>query len=295
MENSPKTKEAGSSSNIAQSTTDSSIPNCIVCKQKPSRVNSVYCSDDCIRKHATKTATASSASESEASSSVSTPSQLKSPTEGGKKPIQQKIISQLFRDKANHVVVVEKSTGEFLMGKNAPTHDKLQQWLAEHPNYEILKPGTSQAMVFKAKQQQLKTLAKNMAEKELFAVTQPSKIQTKLRFDSDKIVYVNPTTQKQVTTTALKRPISATLSSSPISSKSPAHKSEPITKTPKLSATPVQKSSLSTKKRTPSTVRYFQIFVYYLYRIQKNLIEKFFKFISAGSKNTQLKQIRVVK
>lgn len=244
-------KEAGTSSTMVQSTTDSPAPNCCVCNIKPSRVNSIYCSDDCIRKHS-KTLSASSASESEASSSAPSTPILKSPSEGEKKTIQPKLISQMFKDKANHVVVIEKSTGKILVGKNAPTHDKLQQWLAEHPGYDILKPGTPQAMAFKAKQQQLKSLAKNMGEKELFAVSQPTKIQTKLRFEADKMVYVNPTTQKQVTTTALKRPLSATSSSSPVSSKPQAHKSEPISKNPKLTSTPVQKSSIQPKKRTVS-------------------------------------------
>lgn len=252
MGNSPKTKEAGSSS-AAQSTTNSSASNCIVCSSKPSRPNSIYCSDDCIRKHATKTRTASTASESEATSSAPTTSLLKSPSDGDKKiTTQPKGFTQLFKDKANHVVVIEKATGHVLKGKSAPTHDKLHQWLADNPGYEILKPGTPQADAFKAKLQQLKTIGKSMSDKELFAVSQPTKIQTKLRFEADKMVYVNPTTQKQVTTTATKRPFSATISSSPVNSKSPAHKSEPITKTPKLSSTPVQKTVQ--KKRTSSTV-----------------------------------------
>lgn len=258
MENSPKIKEAGSSI-VTQSSTDSPVPNCIVCSVKPSRVHSVYCSDDCIRKHATKTVSASSASESEASSAPITPS-LESPTDGEKKTTQTKIISQLFKDKANHVVVIEKTTGKIFSGKSAPTYDKLQQWLTEHPTFEVLKPGTPQATAFKAKQQQLKSLAKNMSEKELFAVSQPAKVQTKLRFEADKMVYVSPTTQKQVITTTLKRPISATSSSSPVNLKSPANKLEPITKTPKLSSTSAQKpTSAPLKKRTSSTVRYIEI------------------------------------
>lgn len=245
-------REAGSS---PQSTSDSTVANCIVCGIKASRVNSVYCSDDCIRRHAntTKVSSASNANDTEAI--ATTAPSLKSPNDGERKTIQPKIINQLFKDKANHVVLIDKSTGKFVTGKNAPTTDKLQQWLAEHPNHEILKPGTPQAQAFRAKQQQLKALAKNMdAERELFAVSLPVKIQTKLRFESDKMVYVNPTMQKTATTSTLKRPISAT-SSSPVSSKSPLSKVEPISKTPKLTAAPQQKISSVQKKRTVSNIQ----------------------------------------
>lgn len=190
---------------------------------------------------------------------------LKSPTDTEKRTIQPKIINQLFKDKTNHVVLFDKSTGKYITGKHAPTSDKLQQWLAEHPNHEVLKPGTPQANAFKAKQQQLKTLSKDMqAERELFAVTQPVKIQSKLRFDADKMVYVNPTTQKQVVTTvALKRPLSAT-SSSPVNTKSPVSKMEPIAKIPKLTSTPVSKPPIQ-KKRTPTTVR-----IWFFFRMNLN-------------------------
>lgn len=182
-------------------------------------------------------------------------SSIKSPSDGERKSLQPKT-GQLFKDKTNHVVVFDRSTGKYLSGKNAPTADKLQQWLAMHPNHEVLKTGTPQANAFKAKQQQLKSMQRDMqVEKELFAVTQPVKIQTKLRFESDKMVYVNPTTQKQPTTTtvAVKRPISATLSTSPVSGRSPSSKGEPVTKTPKLTSTPSSKS-LSIKKKINTTV-----------------------------------------
>lgn len=258
---------------MPQSTANSTVPNCIVCGTKASRVNSVYCSDDCIRKHANTTKVTTVVSTSHSSSgandsitmvtSPTSSSPFKSPSDGEKKANHPKMVHPvLFKDKMNHVVVFDKSTGKYITGKNAPTTDKLQQWLSDHPNHEILKPGTPQAAAFKAKQQQLKSLQKDMqVEKELFAVTQPAKIQTKLRFESDKMVYVNPTTQKQATTTvALKRPISATSSTSPVSVKSPVFKGEPITKTPKLTSSPaasILKTPTSQKRRTATTVNSF--------------------------------------
>lgn len=248
----------------AQSTSDSSIPNCIVCGAKPSRVSSVYCSDDCIRKHAstTKAVTSSVSSSSTSHSEVITPMPtLKSPSEGEKKTIQPKTVQQLFKDKkTNHVVIYDKSTGKYLTGKNAPTADKLQQWLTEHPHHEALKSGTPQAAAFKAKQQQLKSIARDIeVEKELFAVSQPVKIQTKLRFEADKMVCVNPITHKPATTTVtMKRPISAVLSS-PTNIKSPTTKAEPITKTPKLSSTPTSAQKLIPQKKRTVSVFYIPI------------------------------------
>lgn len=277
-ENSPKPK-------------DPSASNCVVCNIKPSRVNSIYCSDECIRKHATKhsgnTASASSASESDSTTPI-----LISPKD--KKFPQPKILNHMFKDKANHVVIFDKATNTFLTGKNAPTQDKLQQWLVDHPNHEILKPGSKRAeefkakqqLAFKKKQQQLKSLQKTMqVEKELFAVTQPAKIQTTLQFESNKMVYVNPSTQKQVTTTSLKRPLSA-ISSSPVNSKSPSSRSgEPIAKAPKLSSTPTssQKSSVHKKRTVRFSIDSSVVIVI-------NLINYSFS-ITAGRKTNNQQQI----
>lgn len=182
------------------------------------------------------------------------------------KTIQPKISSPvpgLFKDKQNHVVLFDKSSGKFLIGKNSPTADKLQQWLDEHPTHEVLKPGTAQAAAFKAKQMQLKALAKDMnVEKELFAVNQPTKIQTTLRFDSEKkIMYgLNPPGTKQSPSGIVKRLSSST-------TPSPGHQTPKPTilnksydghsKTPKATTTPTQKNSASKKRpeeaKTPSS------------------------------------------
>lgn len=262
-------------------------------------MSSIYCSDDCIRKHASTTkavtlavtGSISNTSDGDSTTIATTAPSLKSPTaaEHGepRKTTQQKMISQLFKDKANHVVVIDKSTGKYLTGKSAPTADKLQQWLIDHPNYEVLKPGTPQAAAFKAKQQQLKSLAKNM-DAQLFAVTQPAKIQTKLRFEADKMVYVNPTTHKQVittTTTALKRSISATSSSSSPqhTTKSPVPKADSAAaKAPKLTSTPAQKTTPVHKKRTVRDLKMQIRYLSFVNIILIILFVYFFHFILVG-------------
>lgn len=242
--------------------------NCIVCNAEASRNNSVYCSDNCIRKHAStaKVNVTSAASVSTIYGETTTPTVTAAATTTSNNTtskvnqttpeVQRKQIKlptqSLFKDKSNHVVCIEKATGKYLTGKMAPTTENLQKWLDEHPEYEVLKPGTPQANAFKAKQLQLKTLARNMeAEKELFSVSQPVKVQTTLRFnESDKKMVYGLANKPATAPAGVKRPITMTSPSSNTSTKlSLANRSmEPITKTPKLSVMPIQKSN-TVKKR----------------------------------------------
>lgn len=285
-----KTKEAGSSfSPSSNSTTTLSLqttstqPNCIVCGIKASRTNSIYCSDDCIRKYAS-TAKVSVSSTSTSSLSLSNVSPLEtttttatpSPTTIHMAPRVNQLASDTprklnkmttqswFRDKLNRVICVEKSSGKYITGKNAPTTDNLNKWLEEHPSCEVLKPGTPLAEAFKAKQMQLKSLAKSMAEKELFAVSQPAKVQSTLRFNEGdkKMVYglvkksvvrttiVSPT-PTQTPTGGLKRPHAMMTTPSPTSiskSVSATKPIEPIAKTPKLTSTPAPRTTIVKKR-----------------------------------------------
>lgn len=81
---------------------------CIVCK-KPAKVDSNYCTDLCVRKHA-----------------LTMLALLKKETEG----------LQL----SSRVVVYEKKSGKLLAGNAAPTVQILADWLLEHQTYEIAKP-----------------------------------------------------------------------------------------------------------------------------------------------------------
>lgn len=279
-----KPKEAGPSPSIVSVTAQTSITtnsaaqsqsNCIVCGMKGSRNNSVYCSDDCIRKHAmstskvgttqtTTTVIASSApvtnqSQVITAASISTPKMISQTTpEPQKKSVKQ--TTPLFRDRANHVVCIDKTTGKFLTGKSAPTIDNLQKWLDEHPSYEVLRPGTPQANAFKEKQLQLKNLASRMeAEKELFAVSQPIKVQSTLRFtDGEKRMVYGVGNKPATPIAGMKRTFSITTPSPNTSTKSSTSvhdKSiEPAAKTPKLSATPVHRTIIA-KKRSSDELR----------------------------------------
>uniref|UniRef100_A0A1L8DIA1 Putative transcription factor datf1 n=1 Tax=Nyssomyia neivai TaxID=330878 RepID=A0A1L8DIA1_9DIPT len=174
----------------AQSPTSStsSLLSCIVCK-KTSRPNSIYCSDDCIRKHAMVT------------TKITAKEQPSAKTPGP--PGTTKKVGVL-KNKFDRVIVYNKVTGKCLSGESAPTLTNLKHWLSENPNYEVVQPGSALGQAFKAKQAQLATISKQMAlkrqqqqEKETQA---KEKVQTQLKVMSNKqIVVMHPSGQKITT------------------------------------------------------------------------------------------------
>jgi len=131
------------------------LPNC----KSDARPNSVYCGDKCIMVHARESLLAISkvalASEKQqAGSSPSTPNtppgKWKESPEIGElmsQPTPTSTKSKLFKKPANladsaPVPVMERRTGKILMRSNAPKVAQLEQWLKEHPTYEVIKPST---------------------------------------------------------------------------------------------------------------------------------------------------------
>lgn len=180
-------KKAAAAAAIAAGTSKSDGLNCLVC-QKSARTNSIYCSDDCIRKHAqnssgpTKTTTTPTATTTFANKSAD-----------GK---------QLLRVKNDRVVVFERKTGRCLAGIGAPTTSNLKQWLHENPTFEVVLPNSPQADAIKTKHAQIKQMAKKMAakkkEEQEAADLLPKKIQTQLKVCPTKqIVLVNPQKPQQ--------------------------------------------------------------------------------------------------
>lgn len=137
---------------------NSSLLSCIVCKNQ-ARPNSIYCSDDCIRKHAQTTA-------SKAEYTIT---------------------------KNNRVIVFEKKSGRVLTGNTAPTPDTLKQWLLDNPTFEVVKPGSKQAQFIKVKQEQIN---REMQNKQNSQTDKPGiqqhqqKIQTTLKIGPSKNVMI---------------------------------------------------------------------------------------------------------
>lgn len=188
---------------------------CLVCK-KPARPNSIYCSDDCIRKHAQKTSGIANAAQEA--------------NDQGPKKIG------VLKNKHDRVIVFNKETNLYLSGDKAPQLSNLKRWLQDNPQYEVVQPGSALAQAFKAKQAQLAQLSKDMAlKKKRDAEKNPPviKVQTKLKMGSNKeIVLIHPKTASQV--------------------KSSAGKNSPTTE--KNVPIKVRKSSESATVKTPTSV-----------------------------------------
>lgn len=174
----------------------STVGSCIVCKN-PARQSSIYCSDDCIRKHAqnalvtSKTMTTINLSNPGPTTPVQSITTVKSkPIES---PDQQTTAGVgILKNKSDRVIVLERRTGRCLAGNSAPTVGNLKQWLQDNPTFEVVQPGSVQAQAIKAKQLQLRQLSKTML-KQKPATPPDNKIQTQLKIGQQKqIIVFNP-------------------------------------------------------------------------------------------------------
>lgn len=112
-----------------------------------------------------------------------------------KSPPPPRILNALPVAKAKPQLIYDKKTNKYLSLNPAPTMEKLQKWLKEHPHCELVRPNSAQWVAWKAKQAQLKGVAKGLeAEREANSMNlPPAKVQTTLKFDTDKkVILVNP-------------------------------------------------------------------------------------------------------
>lgn len=143
----------------AESESGSEKRKCVLqnCKSD-ARPNSVYCGDECIMVHARESLLAMSKLESASEkqqtggspSTPTTPGKWKESLEFGElmsQPTPTSTKSKLLKKPANladsaPVPVMERRTGKILTSSNAPKVAQLEQWLKEHPTYEVIKPST---------------------------------------------------------------------------------------------------------------------------------------------------------
>uniref|UniRef100_A0A182NNL0 PHD finger protein 3 n=1 Tax=Anopheles dirus TaxID=7168 RepID=A0A182NNL0_9DIPT len=189
--------------------------NCVVCS-KPSKPNSIYCSDDCIRNHASSTVANSQPSvpKNDKPKERSTASASPAPASAG--------VSDTSND-AQMIIVMERKTGRCLTGKNAPSIENLKGWLQAHPTFELVPPGSVQASIILAKQAEVRKqqLAKEAAEKKSTSApittaatsssgpsNQSPKIQTQLKFNEQKKMVISTPTSAVVSQTSAKPQLS---------------------------------------------------------------------------------------
>ncbi|XP_036336250.1 LOW QUALITY PROTEIN: uncharacterized protein LOC118746507 [Rhagoletis pomonella] len=145
---------------LPQSTQNDERTSCIVCK-KVARPNSIYCSDDCIRKHAQNALNmfaAASAAKYPDLTAVSSTIEETSAKKKKQKGLFEDILSMADRKpKVERVHVIERKSGRVLTGSNAPTTLNLKKWLQENQTFEVVQPGAFQAQGMEKKQKQRQT------------------------------------------------------------------------------------------------------------------------------------------
>ncbi|CAG9800922.1 unnamed protein product [Chironomus riparius] len=107
---------------------------CAVCHKKPARTDSIYCSEDCIRNHATKHLDDNTQPKTPTTPTSST----KSNAADGKR-------GNVLKDQSGNVIVYDRVSGKLLSSKLWPHFTSLGQWLGQNPNCEPVKPGSQQA------------------------------------------------------------------------------------------------------------------------------------------------------
>ncbi|XP_058120398.1 uncharacterized protein LOC131294606 [Anopheles ziemanni] len=205
--------------------------NCVVCS-KPAKPSSIYCSDDCIRKHASSTV-----------ASTAQPVAKVEKTRERPPSTTPSVPSPTVSKDTNVVIVMERKSGRCITGKNAPSLENLKSWLEAHPTFELVPPGSVQASIIIAKQAEVRKaqLAKEAAEKKAAGGAGPAgtttalstttsspgtgaqspKIQTQLKLNEQKKLVI--TSQAS---SAGSKAIGATSSAS---SKNPAGQKTPLT------------------------------------------------------------------
>ncbi|XP_055605971.1 death-inducer obliterator 1 [Uranotaenia lowii] len=212
---------------------------CVVCG-KTARSSSVYCSDDCIRKHA---------GISKPSGVAVTPKLVKDQPIDTGKAIQPVVIKSPA--KSGPIIVMERKTGRCLTGKNAPTAANLKVWLLSHPTFEVVPPGSPQAAIILAKQAEVRRLqmAKEAQKKSAVVPAQSpttGKVQTLFKVNEQKKITLTTSTsqpKQQTTKPSVKLPSKSP--STPVLSKS-----IPTTST----SSQLSKSAISTPKTTTTTI-----------------------------------------
>ena len=122
--------------NVSKETYVAIRDRCIVTNCNKARMlNAVYCSEDCIAKHAKE--------------SVRLLAEEKQKQMGSSREASKP-------DPSERVIVFQRSTGKILTGPTAPTVRTLQMWLENHPSFEVLRSSQKQETYNKKEKVDLK-------------------------------------------------------------------------------------------------------------------------------------------
>ncbi|XP_017076822.2 LOW QUALITY PROTEIN: death-inducer obliterator 1 [Drosophila eugracilis] len=121
---------------------------CVVCK-RPANSNSVYCSEECIRKYAQNAIhshTATKGPDSPLPHNAGIQSPLNNSLEAKKfkkKDLFEDVLRQADSvSKVERINVFERRTGRVITGHLAPPAHQFKKWLQENPTFEVLPLGT---------------------------------------------------------------------------------------------------------------------------------------------------------
>ncbi|KAH8419062.1 hypothetical protein KR222_002912 [Zaprionus bogoriensis] len=132
-------------------TSNTSDAVCVVCK-RPARANSVYCSADCIRKYAQSAIQAQTVAKGPAEPAPQLAAQTSLPSSlDAKKNKKKDLFEDMLRQadsvsKVERINVFERRTGRAITGHMAPSAQQLKKWLQDNPSFEVVQPGSIQAM-----------------------------------------------------------------------------------------------------------------------------------------------------
>ncbi|KAH8289050.1 hypothetical protein KR054_006826 [Drosophila jambulina] len=126
--------------------------NCVLCK-RPAASNSVYCSEECIRKYAQNAIHANSAVKARPDSPMTHNASVQSPLHHAfeaKKNKKKDLFEDMLRQadsvsKVERIHVFERKSGRMITGHLAPTALQLRKWLQENPTFEVLPLETTQS------------------------------------------------------------------------------------------------------------------------------------------------------
>ncbi|ALC46570.1 pps [Drosophila busckii] len=136
---------------------------CVVCK-RPARLNTVYCSDECIRKYAqsavqaqTVAKTPEQATQQQAQQSAAATTATVTSLNDSKKNKKKDLFEDVLRQadsvsKVERINVFERRTGRAITGHLAPTAQHLKKWLQDNPTFEVVQPGSTQALEIEKRQ-----------------------------------------------------------------------------------------------------------------------------------------------